>query len=221
MARRSIVIGVAPAGFDYPSRTAVWTPTTFDFERLPENGSNILADHRANQSRASHSNKRKACLKARCDRSRRSASLGAEVNRPRLIALREQLAGPVRQASNVLMGVAVFVLLIACANVANLLLSRMTERQRELRVENCTRRQQGTFGAAVDYRRYSARAKCIDCRPWNSKVGGGFSLENATCGVGATGVYDSGLARGEAFAVGAWDAHGIIVWSCACVAAEP
>ncbi len=69
-----IVIGVARAGFDYPSRTAVWTPTTFDFERLPENGSNILADDRATQSRASHSNKRKACLKASCDRSRRSVS---------------------------------------------------------------------------------------------------------------------------------------------------
>src|ERR1035437_310936 len=32
------VIGVARPGLDYPSKASVWTPTIFDFERLPKTG---------------------------------------------------------------------------------------------------------------------------------------------------------------------------------------
>ena len=32
------IIGIAPPGFDYPARTAVWTPTVFDRGRIPHSG---------------------------------------------------------------------------------------------------------------------------------------------------------------------------------------
>ena len=32
------IIGVARPGLDYPSRARVWTPTIFDFERIPLTG---------------------------------------------------------------------------------------------------------------------------------------------------------------------------------------
>jgi predicted permease len=54
--------------------------------------------------------------------------------RPRLISLQEQLAGSARQASLVLLAMGAFVLLIACAGVAQLLLSRITERAPELAI---------------------------------------------------------------------------------------
>jgi putative ABC transport system permease protein len=127
------IVGIAPPGFDYPLNTAVWSPTLFDFPLVPKTGV-IFRIHigRLNPAltwaQARHAFETEAYERAP---DRRTADAA---NRPALIPLQEELAGPVRSASLVLMAGVALLLLLACANIANFVLARTLSRSNELMI---------------------------------------------------------------------------------------
>ena len=124
------VIGVMPPEMNYPADNQVWTP-----EELSE----------SNPGRTTHGWRVVARLKDGVSTAQAKQDLSVVSRRLKqqygdatwmfdgdLIPLHEQLVGKVRTTLLVLFGAAAFLLLIACANVVNLLVARMTIRRAEI-----------------------------------------------------------------------------------------
>src|SRR5436309_2093400 len=131
------VIGVMPAEFRFPpfwqTKAELWAPLATPPQRAHD--------------RAGRSLRVFARLKDGVPLERASAAMSAIASRieraypetntdrgARVLPLQEVVAGPVRQGLIVLFGAVAFLLSIACANVANLSLSRASGRQKEIAI---------------------------------------------------------------------------------------
>jgi predicted permease len=128
------VIGVMPPDFHFPSRAAeIWTPARFqelDFQDRDNDYLEVVAKLRRGVS-LERSRAEMDVVAAQLERQypKENSRTGAGV-----IGLRDELSEQSRLLLVALCGAALCVLLIACANLANLLLTRALARQKELAV---------------------------------------------------------------------------------------
>lgn len=127
------IIGVMPPTFDFPPKAEIWTPLAWtDKERAVRGDHNYIVAAR---------------LKPGVDLKQAQAEMNTISSRLQqqypvddagwgavVAPLREELVGDIRPALLVLLGAVAFVLLIACANVANLTLAKVFGRRKEIAI---------------------------------------------------------------------------------------
>ncbi|MFL6353946.1 MAG: ABC transporter permease [Bryobacteraceae bacterium] len=129
------VLGVMPPGFSFPFRNVdIWTPIAFTSKQLANLGMHYLWVVGRLQPGVTVGKANAALLVLARQMARQYPDTNAGIRRFFAEPLQESYTHDVRRGLIVLMAAVGFILLIACANIANLLLSRATGRQREIAV---------------------------------------------------------------------------------------
>jgi predicted permease len=166
------VIGLLPAGFRFPEDVDLWLPTDLNGENQSRTAHNYFAVGRLRDGvTAEQANQDISVIARRIHET--SSEQGEYLLKDGIVLpLQDSITGKARPALLVLLGAVGFLLLVACANVANLLLAQASVRERELAIRSALGAARGRL-----IRQFLTEAFLL------SLVGGGLGVFGAFWGV--------------------------------------
>ncbi len=166
------VIGVLPAGFRFPADVDLWLPADLDDENPSRTSHNYYAVGRLRDGVNVEQANQDISAIARRIHDTSSEQSDYLLKDGVVVPLQDSITGKARPALLVLLGAVGFLLLVACANVANLLLAQASVRERELAIRSALGAARGRL-----IRQFLTEAFLL------SLVGGGLGVLGALWGV--------------------------------------
>ncbi|HZM90262.1 MAG TPA: ABC transporter permease [Blastocatellia bacterium] len=126
------VVGIMPRDFDFPFGTDLWLPLALTPQQMRRDTRNLqVLAHLKSGVSVEQAQAEMLAVATRIEQQYPQTNTGLGVQ---VIALRDKESDFTKPLLSVLTGMAMFLLLIACANVANLLFARATVRQKEIAI---------------------------------------------------------------------------------------
>ena len=125
------IVGVGARGLAVPQEVDIWAPLTTDTTMGRRNDFLEVVGRLAPAADLAQARKELGTIARRLEQEYPGSNAGWGVD---LVGLQERIVGEIRPALLVFMGAVGLVLLIACANVANLMLARVATREREVTI---------------------------------------------------------------------------------------
>jgi len=166
------IIGVLPAGFQFPTDTALWVPADLDGENTSRTSHNYSGVGRLRDGISVQQADGDISAIARRIHETSSEKGDYLLKDGIVVPLQDSITGKARTGLLVLLGAVGFLLLVACANVANLLLAQATARERELAIRSALGAARGRL-----IRQFLTEAFLL------ALIGGGFGVLAAYWGV--------------------------------------
>ena len=166
------VIGVLPDGFQFPPDAGLWVPADLDGENPSRTSHNYNAVGRLRDGVTVAQANRDISTIARHIHDSSSEQSDYLLKNGIVVPLQDSITGKARSTLLVLLGAVGFLLLVACANVANLLLAQASVREHELAIRSAL----GAARARL-IRQFLTEAFLL------SLVGGGLGILGAFSGV--------------------------------------
>jgi predicted permease len=166
------VIGVLPAGFRFPAEVDLWLPADLDGKNPSRTSHNYYTVGRLRDGVTVEQANRDISTIARRIHDESAEKGDYLLKDGMVIPLRDSITGKANTPLLILLGAVGFLLLVACANVANLLLAQASTREREIAVRGALGAPRGRL-----IRQFLTESFLL------SLLGGGLGIPGAFAGV--------------------------------------